>query len=241
MSSPYDDVPCPSSFMFPTISPIYPHWLTSCSRPRQKLPWPQNLRPTSTRVWIVSSCQFCASTKDGLTLMLSTEQMQSLHEHKVKVIRHSRKSISGPLTSHVLLHLIQQQPKTLTSNFAKNAARINVLESRFLARSARTEQSLHFFRVPKARFSSTSNEQDSVTSSRLSRPNRKNRLSGRHEKTVASNAWTAPASATAPRSPILLKPRPTVVIVTLALWLLHPSAGCPTRKVGLSKKKTCAR
>ena len=108
--------------------------------------------------------------------------MQSLHEHKVKVIRHSRKSIFGPLTSHVLLHLIQQQPKTLTSNFAKNAARINVLESKFLARSARTEQSLHFFRVPKARFSSTSNERDSVTGDSLSRPNRKNRLCGRHEK-----------------------------------------------------------
>ena len=57
-------------------------------------------------------------------------KMQSLHEHKV--IRHSRKSIFGPMTSHVLLHLIQQQPKTLTSNFAKNAARINVLENNFL-------------------------------------------------------------------------------------------------------------
>ena len=38
----------------------------------RKLPWPQNLLPKSTRVWIVSSCQFCASTNDGLTLMLST-------------------------------------------------------------------------------------------------------------------------------------------------------------------------
>ena len=161
--------------------------------------------------------------------------MQSLHEHKV--IRQSRKSIFGPMTSHVLLHLIQQQPKTLTSNFAKNAARINVLESRFLARSARTEQSLHFFRVTKARFLSTSNERDSVTGDSLSRPNRKNRLCGRHEKTVASNAWTAPASATAPRSPILLLWSHTSVIVTLALWLLHPSAGCPTRKVVFSQKK----
>ena len=57
------------------------------------------------------------------------------------------------------------------------------------------------------------------------------------KKTVASNAWTAPASATAPRSPILLPRRLTSAIVALALWLLHPSAGCPTRKVGLSKKK----
>ena len=32
---PSDDVPCPSSFMFPTISPIYPHWLTL-------LPWPSH-------------------------------------------------------------------------------------------------------------------------------------------------------------------------------------------------------
>ena len=161
----------------------------------------------------------------------------STHESKVKVIRHSRKSISGPLTSHVLLHLIQHQPKTLTSNCAKHAARRSVLESKFLARSARTDQSVHFFRVPKARFSSTSNERNSVTGSRLLRPNRKNRLCGRHEKTVASDAWTAPASATAPRSPILLPLGHTFVIVALALWLLHPGAGCPTRKVGLSKKK----
>ena len=38
----------------------------------KKIQWPQNLLPTSTRVWIASRCQFCASTKDGLTLMLST-------------------------------------------------------------------------------------------------------------------------------------------------------------------------
>ena len=62
MSRPSDNVPCPSSFMFPTISPNHPHWLTPCSRRRQKLPWPQNILPTNTRVWIVSSCQFCAST-----------------------------------------------------------------------------------------------------------------------------------------------------------------------------------
>ena len=62
MSRPSDNVPCPSSFMFPTISPNHPHWLTSGPRRRQKLPWPQNILPTNTRVWIVSSCQFCAST-----------------------------------------------------------------------------------------------------------------------------------------------------------------------------------
>ena len=162
--------------------------------------------------------------------------MQSLHERKVKVIRHSRKSISGPLTSHLLLHLIQQQPKTLTSTCAKNA---NVPESRFFACSARTEQSLHFFGVRKAQFSSTSNERDSVTGDRLSRPNRKNRLCGRHEKTVASNARTAPASATAPRSPILLKSRSTFVSVALALWLLQQSA--QHAKWVFQKKKTCAR
>ena len=118
----------------------------------------------------------------------------------------------------------------------RTPACLSVLDSKFLARSARTEQSLHFFRVPKARFSSTSNERDSVTGDSLSRPNRKNRMCGRHEKTVTSNAWIAPASATAPRSPILLPRRLTSAIVALALWLLHPSAECPTRKVGLSNK-----
>ena len=39
--------------------------------------------------------------------------MQSLHERKVKVIRHSRKSISGPMTSHELHHVIQQQSKAV--------------------------------------------------------------------------------------------------------------------------------
>ena len=64
----------------------------------------------------------------------------------------------------------------------RTPACLSVLESKFLARSARTEQSLHFFRVPKARFSSTSNERDTVTRSRFLKPNNKNRLCGRHGK-----------------------------------------------------------
>ena len=163
--------------------------------------------------------------------------MQSLHERKVKVIRHSRKSISGPLTSHLLLHLIQQQSKTLTSNCAKNA---NVPESRFLARSARTEQSLHFFRVTKARFSSTSNGRDSVTGNRLSRPNRKNRVCGRHEKTATSNAWIAPASATAPRSPILFS-EPHLCNGRIGLVVVASECRVPNTQSGSFKQNTRAR
>ena len=53
---------------------------------------------------------------------------------------------------------------------------------------------------------------------------------------TGSNAWTAPASATAPRFPILLPLSHTSAIVALALWLLHPSR-VPNTQSGSFKKK----
>ena len=58
------------------------------------------------------------------------------------MIRYSRNSISGPLTSHGLLHLIQQQPKTLTSNCAKNA---NVLKAGFSPAQPARSKACTFF------------------------------------------------------------------------------------------------
>ena len=117
-----DDVPCPGSFMFPTTSLNRPRWLlTTCSISLQKSPWPRNILPTSTRVRIVSSCQFCAHTLDGLILMMSTRTHTVCAQTHCESDPFSRKSIAGLLTLHKLLQKTPQQYNTLTSNFARSA------------------------------------------------------------------------------------------------------------------------